>query len=62
MSYSDDVLLTVAKEIYFTKILPMEKTRIISQKEYSDQFGKVAEEFCSFVNLLRQKLSDGAQS
>ncbi len=63
MSFSDDAVLTAAKELYLSKIDPIKPQFFPrGEQEYLMQFEKVAEEFSSFVLLLRRKLTESDQS
>jgi len=63
MSFTDDLLLSVAKELYLAKTQQKPATiKPLNDTDYTGQFERIAEEFSSFVLLLRRKLKVDDQS
>lgn len=63
MSYSDDVLLTVAKELFISKVVPNHPDR---SPQNADQYKTILEDvtdnFSCFVRQLREKLRSDVPS
>jgi len=63
MPYSDDMLLTVAKELYLARVTPKSARQgVYTDEQHKAQREDVANSFCTFVNHLREKLKNGSQS
>lgn len=59
MAFSDDALLTVAKEIFLSRAEP--RNYAMSSKnddEYLKRTNQLADDFNSFYRALRERLSD----
>jgi len=63
MSYSDDVLLAVAKELFISKAVPVcPDNHPQTREHYKVILGQVADDFSCFVGRLREKLQADTQS
>ena len=58
MSYSDDVLLTVAKELFLSRAEPRHNTVYSrNDEEYVKRLERIADDFFIFYKSLRHKLT-----
>lgn len=57
MSYSDDAILNVAKEIYLSRVeTRYNVSRSRDEAEYTERLQLIASDFVSFSRAIREKL------